>query len=232
MTDRQSQANIALDLGTALGEDSMLSEENVVHFLKTNPDFFVRHPKILEDLEIPHGHKGSVSLVEMQGEQLRKKIRQLTFKLNQLFSVARQNEKLFRIYSNLNVNLMACTEFSGVETLLDDVMTNELGLSSVVIKLFSGAHALPELQRRLIVEKRFQSEDFFFGRLSQHEKQLLFGNLTAESVALMQLGDNDPIGLVAVGSKDAGHFTPDMDTLLIKQLRRVLNIMLPKILDL
>lgn len=231
MSDFQSQKKVAVGMDTALEALSELSSQEVAHYLQQHPDFFAQHPELLNALVIPHSHKGSVSLVEMQSEQLRKKVRHLTKKLNQLFSVARQNEKLFRVYSQLNVRLLGCTQLAEIEQILEEVMVDELGLASVVIKLYHGAHALPELQQRLIIEKRFPSGVFFFGRLSQHERQLMFGDLTAESVALMQLGNDTPLGILAVGSNDAGHFTPDMDTLLIKQLREVLNLVLPPILN-
>lgn len=89
---------------------------------------------------------------------------------------------------------------------------------------------MQELQRRLIIEKRFKDSTFFFGRLSQHERQVIFGEETAESVALILLGDNHDMGILAVGSDDASHFTPDMDTLLLKQLQEVLNITMPGML--
>lgn len=230
MSDFQSQKKVAVGMDT-VESIAELSPQEIADYLKRHPDFFTRHPDVLNALVIPHEQKGSVSLVELQSEQLRKKVRHLTTKLNQLFSVARQNEKLFRVYSQLNVRLLACTQLAEIEQILEEVMVDELGLASVVIKLYHGAHALPELQQRLIVEKRFPSDVFFFGRLSHHEKQLLFGDLPAESVALMQLGETVPMGILAVGSQDASHFTPDMDTLLIKQLREVLNLVLPPILN-
>ena len=111
---------------------------------------------------------------------------------------------------------------------LQETLQDELGLASVELKLFKGANALPELQQRLFMEKRFKQGPYFFGRLSQHEKQLLFGNEVAESVALILLGENRNLGVLAVGSRSADHFTPDMDTLLLNQLREVLNVVLPE----
>ena len=103
-------------------------------------------------------------------------------------------------------------------------------LSSATLKTFTGAHALPEIQQRLFIEKRFKTQRFFFGRLSDHERKLLFSDQEAESVALLLLGDKGELGILAIGSKDSGHFHPEMDTLLITQLQQFLNILLAKLL--
>ena len=55
----------------------------------------------------------------------------------------------------------------------------------------------------------------------------MFGGQVAESAALILLGNLRDAGILAVGSRNAEHFTPDMDTLLLNQLREVLNYILP-----
>ncbi|MCC2617611.1 DUF484 family protein [Aestuariibacter halophilus] len=214
---------------TELDSVAAVSDADVVAYLQANPDFFIQHPDILEQLQIPHQQKGSVSLVELQSEQLRAKSRQLSIKLNQLIDIAKQNEAIYRVYADLNMRLLKCRYFSEVTDVLRDAMINQLKLASVTLRAFSGANALPEIQRKLFIEKRFKKECFFFGRLSQHEKQLLFGVQPAESAALMLLGDKGELGILAVGSRDPSHFNPDMDTLLISQLQQFLNILLPKL---
>ena len=98
-----------------------------------------------------------------------------------------------------------------------------------MIHLFSGESALPEIQQRLIKDKRFKNSDYFFGRLSENEKQLVFAEQVAASSALVLLGEDQALGLLAIGSKDESHFTPDMDTLLINQLRAFLNAVIPEL---
>lgn len=220
----QSQATVPLNARDA---NETPDEYEVRQFLQANPDFFAAHADLLEQMTIPHGSKGSVSLVEVQSEQLRKKVRQLNYKLNQLIGIAKQNEKIYRVYTDLNVQLLRCESVAEVQYTLEEVLQERLKLSSAVIKSFKGPHAVSELQQRLFTEKRFRADRFFFGRLSQHERQLLFDDARAESVALILLGDNKDLGILAICSDDASHFTPDMDTLLLKQLQQVLNIILP-----
>lgn len=229
MSEVSGQSN-ATQLIEPFNDITELSSTDVRAFLLQNPEFFAEHPDLLEKIKLPHEHKGSVSLVEIQSDQLRQKVRQLNFKLNQLVTIAKQNEKIYRVYTDLNVQLLRCESVAEVQFTLEDILQERLQLSSAVIKSFKGPHAIPELQQRLFTEKRFKNTNFFFGRLSQHERQLLFGESPAESVALMLLGDNRELGILGISSSDASHFTPDMDTLLLQQLQQVLNIILPEMM--
>ncbi|MFQ3207505.1 MAG: hypothetical protein ACI9IT_001663 [Glaciecola sp.] len=207
-----------------------VTEVEVREYILNNKDFFVKNPDVAERVQVPHKQKGTVSLVELQGSQLRKKVRQLSFKLSQLISIAKQNERIYRVYADLNVRLLRCTDFAEMQYTIEETLQDELDMSAAAIKPFKGLFALPEIQQRLFLEKRFKDTDFFFGRLNQHEKQLLFGDGIAESVALVLLGDKRDLGILAIGSADPIHFDPDMDTLLIKQLQEFLNVSMPKLL--
>lgn len=217
------------ELSSPFQEIDQISAEEVKDYLLANPEFFAQYPGLAERIDIPHHQKGSVSLVELQSEQLRKKSRQLSHKLSQLIAIAKQNEKIYRIYADLNLQLLKCRYFSEVQDTLEDCMKQKLKMSAVSLKSFGGANALPEIQRKLFIEKRFKQDCFFFGRLSQHEKHLLFGDEPAESVALILLGDKGELGILAIASRDPSHFNPDMDTLLITQLQQFLNVSLPNL---
>ena len=219
-----------MDTTTAYESESLIEAEQVAAYLLENPEFFSQFPHIIEKISIPHAHKGSVSLVELQSEQLRKKVRSLSHKLNQLISIAKQNEAIYRVYADLNLRILKCTSLDDLKFILEEVIQENLQLASVSLKPFKGAHALPEIQRRLFIEKRFKRHKFFFGRLSDHERKLLFDDQQANSVALLLIGDLGELGILAIGSKDPGHFNPDMDTLLITQLQQFLGILLPKLL--
>ena len=219
-----------MDTTTAYESKNLTRAEQIAAYLIENPEFFTQFPHVIEKIRIPHTHKGSVSLVELQSEQLRKKVRSLTHKLTQLISIAKQNEAIYRIYADLNIRILKCSNLDDLTFILEEVIQENLQLASVTLKPFKGAHALPEIQQRLFIEKRFKKHKFFFGRLSDHERKLLFGDQDANSVALLLIGDLGGLGILAIGSKDPGHFNPDMDILLITQLQQFLGILLPKLL--
>tara|TARA_R110000868_G_scaffold146747_6_gene367708 strand:- start:1015 stop:1713 length:699 start_codon:yes stop_codon:yes gene_type:complete len=230
MSETLGQQKSKVTITSDFGDDDTQQASHVAEYLLTHPDFFIKHASLLENLEVPHAHKGSVSLVELQSEQLRTKVRLLNYKLNQLISIARQNEQIYRVYADLNLRILSCDTLDELRFVLEEVMQERLQLEAVVIKHFVGAHAFPEIQRHLFIEKRFKRDKFFFGRLSEHERKLLFPDQQANSVALLLLGDLGELGMLAISSKDASHFHPDMDTLLITQLQQFLSILLPKLM--
>jgi uncharacterized protein YigA (DUF484 family) len=215
---------------TAYETERLVDAEQVSTYLLKNPEFFAQFPQVIEKINIPHEHKGSVSLVELQSEQLREKVKSLSHKLDQLIDIAKQNEVIYRVYADLNMRILKCTNIESLTLLLEEVIQDNLQFSAVVLKPFTGVDALPEIQRRLFTEKHFKQNKFFFGRLSEHERKLLFADQEANSVALLLIGDLGELGILAIGSKNPGHFNPDMDTLLITQLQQFLGVLLPKIL--
>ena len=52
-----------------------ISESEVIKYLSENPDFFLKNPDSLEDLDIKHESGEAVSLIEKQVEIIKKKKR-------------------------------------------------------------------------------------------------------------------------------------------------------------
>lgn len=217
------------EVETNMASNGELTPQQVKKYLQETPEFFAYYPSLSETLKVPHQQKGSVSLVELQSEQLRDKVTELQKKLSGLMSVARQNEDIYRTYADLNLKLFHCKSLQDIKTALHQTVCEELKLTDVVLHLFSGEGAMPDKHRQAIVDKRLSKSDFFFGRLTQDENPLLFAGKQPQSVVIMRLKHDEEIGLVAIGSDDEGHFYPGMDTLLIAQLQQFLSLLIPKV---
>ena len=207
--------------------DDELTVSQVKHFLSSHPQFFHEHHDLLEVLAIPHTQKGTVSLLELQNEQLRDKLAKQKEELTDLIVLAKRNEHIYRVLTDLNVRLLDCTTLASLTHLLAATMKQHLGIASVALHPLIGPYALTELQQRSILEKRFIKSDFFFGRLSAHERKTLYGEQAADSSALMLIGEQERIAILAIGSDNPNHFTPNLGTLLLKQLQQVLCRVLP-----
>lgn len=203
----------------------------VKNYLLANPDFFNQYPLLIEQLSIPHQKKGAVSLVELQSEQLREKAQDLQVQISQLMTVAKQNERIYRLYAELNLRLFQCSSIEEMRTALQDSIEKEFDLAAVSLSLFEGENAVSQEDQTLLKSKRFKEESFFFGRMTQSENAILFADKEVESVALMLLGEKGDLGILAIASKEPGHFTPEMDTLLIAQLQQLLTLLVSKVLD-
>ncbi|GAA0374712.1 DUF484 family protein [Bowmanella denitrificans] len=228
MSDMSRQEKRAASL---VADSDDLNPDQVRDYLLANPDFFMYYPGVLDSLRIPHQQKGAVSLVERQGEQLRLKVRQLQHQISELMSVAKQNERIYRIYADLNLRLFSCKTLFEVRTILEQVLLHQLELQAISLRLFGFDDDLPETNKRLLLAKRFSSGLFYLGRLSQEEQQLLFAEKRIESVAVMLIGERGEMGLLAIGSNESHHFHPGMDTLLITQLQKFLTLVVPQLAE-
>lgn len=206
----------------------------VAEYLTAHPDFFLNYPDVLSELHVHHQNRGVVSLTQLQSEQYREKIKSLKRQLDKLIANATRNEAIYSAYAKLNLAIVQCEDFSQLEKVLHAALCDTLGLSHVHLYPFSSDKIpsnlqLPEIQQRSLIEKKLNRCEYYFGRLGQNEKQLLFPDEQAESVALISIGDDKPIALLAISSSNALHFTPDMDTSLLSYLRDVLSFHLPKL---
>ncbi|XOV80442.1 MAG: DUF484 family protein [Aestuariibacter sp.] len=210
---------------------SHLTPEAVKDYLLAHPEFFLRYPLVLEEITLPHAAKGAVSLVELQSEQLRERVKDLQDKISQIMSVAKQNEQLYRIYADLHLKLFHCENLDQVVAALEECVKDKLQLQAVSLKIFSGEQVFADADWQHLLEHRFRGKSYFFGRLTSNETAVIFGeNSQVQSVGLMQLKQDEPLGMLAIGSLEDSHFHPDMDTLLINQLQQFLTLLIPQLL--
>lgn len=211
-------------------ETSNINASQVAEYLSQHPEFFRAYPEIVAELVLPHQQKGTVSLVEMQTEQLRQQLHQQRQELAELIRNADNNEQLFQVYADLLQTLYSCKRIEDVEDALNHCFRGQLSLANVTVELFVHHPDLANFQHHQLVDKRFKESEFFFGRLSQAETCAIFNDASVASSALMLLGDKKKLGLFAVGSDSPTHFHPDMDTLFLLQLKRLLEQVLENIL--
>jgi len=213
-------------------DDSIIAE-----YLQENPDFFDRHPALLQQLKVKHATHGAVSLVERQQEVLRARIRGLEDEITELMVNARRNEDIFKHYSALYERLLQCTSLAEVADSLRSTFAEQLQLPALTLKFFDSPLDLPEQftfaadTHKQLLSKRFNEDTMYLGRLTSDEQRLLFPAEAIESVALLLLGERGELGMLAIGSHDASHFEPAMDKLLVSQLQALLSSILPPLLQ-
>lgn len=222
-----------------------LDDQLITEYLQENPDFFLHNSELLTHLTLHSQQHGAVSLVERQQRVLREQITALQDEITTLMGHARRNERIFRSYSDLYIKLLQATSFEQIIECLSHTFILELGLSQLELKLLPPDLAIDDKHRFAAdthwqrISKRFNDGPVYLGRLTQDEKRALFGQSGGqeieasgvESVALVQLGDATPVGVLALSSHDPSHFAPAMDYLLISQLQALLSIRLPDILN-
>ena len=217
MTSEQTMKNIA---------DLPLSDELVSAYLQDNPGFFNRNNELMTGLRLIDNQRGTVSLVERQQQQLRQQVHNLEDEITQLMSVASHNENLFMLYSDLYLRLLDCTSANELLDCLTQTTKELLSLSEFKLYLINTVDmehdSLSKADCQGVMQNRLSNSDYYFGRLQQSEQQLIFSHQCTGSVVLVKLvHDECELGFLAIGSDDAHHFDPRMDTLLLSQFKRL-----------
>jgi len=207
-------------------DDLPLTDELVSAYLQDNPEFFNRNNELMTGLRLEDNHRGTVSLVERQQQQLRQKVHNLEDEITQLMSVASHNESLFTLYSDLYLRLLDCKSANELLDCLTQTTKELLSLSAFTLYLVNSVDidhdSLSKNDCQGVMQNRLSNSDYYFGRLQQSEQQLIFSNNGTGSVVLVKLvHDGCELGFFAISSDDAHHFDPRMDTLLLSQFKRL-----------
>jgi len=209
-----------------------ISEEAVAHYLQTHPEFFERHSRLLAQLRLPHQVSGSaVSLIEKQIQILRERNRKLERKLRELVEVARANDSLAQKIHKLAHDLIGLSEQARVMDVIEQALRLEFGADHSVLVLFhNGEPSEPQgrfLRRVRRDDPAIKTFDTFMsngrsrcGLIRDSQRDFLFGEGTNEigSAALVPLGKDCELGLLAIGSHDANHFHPTKSTDFLSRL--------------
>lgn len=207
-----------------------LSAEEVAAYLHDHPEFFVGRDTLLGELILPHGSSGSVSLVERQLKVLRERNQSMRRRLNEMVRTARLNHRLFERTLELTLRLM---ETDGTEARLrrlEEGLTSGFELDAVAMHGIETEGFPPALHRAIAVTSEAEAQPtvghllrpgrIVCGLLREPELAFLFAGKETEiaSAAVMPVEVPGGLLLLALGSRDPNHFTPDMGTLFVRFL--------------
>lgn len=203
-----------------------------MQYLQEHPDFFVKHPALLDSLQLSHldAHADDgqvVSITQRQVMMLRKKNEMLQDRLLALIEIGEQNdaigEKMHRLaIALLGFNSLAemlhglqyhlCEDFSIPHVALRLWQTDDpdLPLPTSVVDTVSDqvrimAAGLPHPRCGTEVDDEIKQ---WFGCDAQH----------LQSFALIPLKKSQHFGLLILGSPEVERFYPDMGTLYLTRL--------------
>jgi uncharacterized protein YigA (DUF484 family) len=215
-----------------------IDEETVAEYLRAHPDFLLRHPSVLAEIEAPHHpDEGTVtSLIERQVAVLRERNARLEERLAELLRTARENERVGARLLALGRSLLEADSLDAVLATVRETLLSEFAADEVALRLIDsaeGARAAREPARfirpeadevRLFDDFLHQGEPVC-GEVSAEQQEVLFGESAKRvaSVALVPLNAGRPLGVVGVGSADPNHFRPEMGTLFLGQLGELVS---------
>lgn len=217
-------------------------EESVEAYLRENPDFFDRHPKLLENLVIPHACGGAVSLVEYQVSVLRDQVHEMRRRIQSLANNARDNEALSQRLHQLTLTLVECTGLDEVLSNLYQAMGDDFKADFAAIRLFAEPASKGDQGLGEFVGADAHAAEMFSlvlasnkpmcGHIKEDQLAFLFPEHAGEvaSGALLPFGHRVRFGVLAIGSRDPQRFHPGMGTIFLRQLGELVSrILLPHV---
>lgn len=202
-------------------------EQQIASYLVAHPDYFQRHPDALAAIDIPHPTGDAVSLIERQVRTLRDQASNYRSQLENLVSVARENDALAKRLHRLTLALIETHSFDEVLNTLQDELREQFKADAVEMKLFaseqleSHAHeAGPALFRDFLKRARPNC-----GQLDKAQLQYLFGPQAGEtgSAALIPLTAPPLAGVLAIGSRDPQRFHEGKSVDFLQRLAEVVS---------
>ncbi len=221
--------------GTAEAIDE-LDERSVRDFLKDNGDFLQRHPELLDHLHISHASGSAVSLVEKQVSVLRERNVDMRHRLNALTANARDNDKLYEQTRVLVLKLLEAESLEDLCRVFKESMDSDFDVEHASIILFGEGQSQgpcrfesPD-QAKIEIGALLKGRKAVCGALRKEELTYLFPEAgEVGSAALMPLSQDFELGLIAVGSSDAGRYSSTMGTLFLSHIADVIVRLLPRL---
>jgi uncharacterized protein YigA (DUF484 family) len=215
--------------------DNDISEEQIARYLKNNPGFFLRHEDLLMDMKLVHHTGNAVSLLERQVSLLRERNMELRSRLGGLLDNARNNDRLFEQTRGLILALLEARDLNQLVQTFNKHLATDFNIEFSTIIFFGNAASTSAVRFVQVDEARRQIDSLLrhssavCGVLRPEENQFLFAAQAEHigSAAVMPLNATYPLGVLAIGSRDAHYFRSTMGTLFLSYIADVLQRILP-----
>ncbi|RBP82399.1 DUF484 family protein [Marinomonas rhizomae] len=220
-----------------------MSEEEVIQYLSTAPDFFIRNTDLLESLTLPHPVNGrAVSLLEYQVQSLRKTTADYRAEFDRLIDVARENESTMQKSRRLVLAGLTCSSLDDLAVIIDDMVRDDFDVSHHAL-VFYGEFPESAVRSHMLAEDDvFLSHtagftDCFCGMLPANEMSFLFPDdaSTIRSVAVLPLltregGEVKKRGVLVLGAENQSAFDKEKGALFLQYIADLLSAILLRLL--
>jgi uncharacterized protein YigA (DUF484 family) len=216
-------------MSSAPEPDTQLNDDIIVAFLRSDPDFFQRHPNLLSELNLPHHTGQAVSLIERQVAILRERNMNMRRRMNELLGEAKNNDELFAKTRTLTLELLNVHNWHELNEVLATYVLADFQADFVCAHLLH----LPVFLDHLVSHegeppyRRFVRNGIpVCATLRAEELAELFPiqqhDLDGSAVLAPLFWDHGE-GCLAIGSRQPERFTSDMDTLFVTYIGEVLS---------
>lgn len=198
---------------------SKQTEQQIAEYLKAHPDFLVNNPDVLVGLELHQQTEAATSLVHIQQRQLREHNTLLKNKIATLIEQAKENELIYRLFSECHRQLWTNYDFTTLASNLRNIICTNPSINECHLVKY-------DKKFDDLIAHRLQDTGTYLGRVNQQERDLLFSDST-QSTALYLIGNTKhPVAILAFGSDDVNHFEPAKDSFFVLDFVRSLQLRL------
>ena len=220
---------------------STLTEQDVVEYLRTHSDFFINHEYLLKEIKLPHQSGKAISLAERQVHVFREQRDDLQHELNDLLDIAKQNDQFFDKSKRLLMNLIEAQSLDEVMIVVEDSVHNDFGLKFCSMLLFgdkveypvSNIQMVSQLEAEATLGTLTESKKAVCGRFTEEQLRCLFPAAQDKvvSAAIIPLRGNNLQGMFSLGSEDENYFESSMGSLFLTYISDTLSRLLPPLLQ-
>jgi hypothetical protein len=205
---------------------------DVAGFLRRHPDFLAEFPDLAMALNLPRQQGSSTSLASYQLEVLRDKTRALTRRLQELISVAQENEQLMVRVHAFTLSLMRAGSLGDTLSRVVATLTEDFHTDFVRMALFDPVAGFQADWLRIEPRESGELAPFgeflragepICGRLNHDKLAFLFGmhGDKVRSAVLLPIGHR---GMLAIGSHDPNRFHPGIGTIFLKLIADAVDV--------
>jgi len=215
-----------------------INVKQVRGYLRDHPTFFDENPDILETMIVSHKPEGAISLIERQLVVLRSRNSDMQEQLDNLYSTAQENELMFEKTNRLVSGLLDANNLGTLVESLYDSLGKDYGIEAYSLTLFGDEVNLPKSLAKISSSDEahkdaasiLSSPKALCGKLGTSEMNFLFGDHqnTLASAAAVVLGQDNKVGILALGNTDPYFYQNDMGTIFLDYIANVLSRLLPQ----
>ena len=203
-----------------------MTPENVVQYLKDNPDFFEENTELLADLQFSYSQEDKVvSLQERQALAIRDKNKILQDKMLELISFGEENDAIGEKMHRLTIAMLTSLNFKEFVSNLEYSLGEDFAIPNFVIRLWGlnsqheGCAEFSAVSEDIHAIAESLTQPYCGGHVADAIKEL-FGESEAhlKSFSMIPLRTTQTIGIMVLASPELERFYADMGTLHLKRL--------------
>jgi len=221
-------------------EQAPINEDQVVSYLRANPDFFNSHEYLLRELKISHKSGNAISLGERQVQVFREHRDELKQKLNELISIAHENDAHFEKSKRLLLNLLEIKSLDEIEIVVNEAFRNDPNIDFSSILVFGAQTDYPVTEINVLslesakeqLGTLLDSSQAVCGAFETEKMMCLFpsDNESIGSAAIIPIRNGELLGIFCLGSKDPAYFNNSMGSLFLSYISDFMSRILPNLL--